>query len=76
MAWLSLGTSDEVTSDQIDEIINILEKDYKNLYLICWHGMANSYDIWFYEDQVHSNPTRQPYHVYYVAKTIVDHIFN
>jgi ribosomal protein L11 len=40
MVWLNLETSGEVTSNQINEIINILEKDYKNLYLIGWHGMA------------------------------------
>ncbi|MDR3156336.1 MAG: acetyltransferase [Lactobacillales bacterium] len=103
MVWLSLGTNGEVTSDQVDEIMDILGKNtyvfwstvhvptrawqngnnkllttkaehYKNLYLIDWHGMANSHDNWFYEDQVHPNSTGQPYYVNYVAKTIVDHI--
>ncbi|WP_159723367.1 acyltransferase family protein [Enterococcus sp. CSURQ0835] len=57
--------------NEVNTTLAAMSKKYDNVKLIDWYDLSKNQPSWFYEDQVHPNPTGSIYYCSLVSKAIL-----
>lgn len=69
--WVNVFVPTRQWQNDVNRTLQAADAKYKNLHVIDWYDLANGHRDWFYDDQVHPNPTGNPHYGAYVAKQIL-----
>lgn len=69
--WLNTFVPTRPWQNDVNEMLKGAVKKYPNLTVIDWYGQASKHGDWFYQDQVHPNPTGVKEYTAIVAKALV-----
>ncbi len=66
--WVTTHVPTRNWETQTNTTINQASKRFSNVTVIDWHGLSADHKSWFYNDNVHPNPTGNKYFTALVAK--------
>ncbi len=55
--WINCHVPTRNWEDEVNRTISKAAKKYSNVYMIDWHGYSEGNSKWFWQDNVHPNPT-------------------
>ena len=69
--WINVHVPTRTWQNQVNALLKQKAGQYHNLHVVDWYGTANGHPDWFYGDQVHMNPTGNPYYASLIVKALV-----
>ncbi|WP_125703247.1 acyltransferase family protein [Lacticaseibacillus daqingensis] len=72
--WINAHVPTRPWQNAVNQLLDTAAKRYSNLTIIDWCGVADAHAEWFYDDQVHMNPTGNKYYAALVVNQIVQHL--
>lgn len=69
--WMNCSAATVRWQNQVNSDLQAFKEGYKNLTLVDWFKVSNGKPDWFYDDQVHPNPTGAVYYVQTMAKALL-----
>lgn len=69
--WVNVHVPTRTWQNQVNDLLNREKGKYPNLTVIDWYHTATGHSNWFYDDQVHMNPTGNPYYISLIVKTLL-----
>lgn len=69
--WINVLVPTRQWQNDVNRTLTAADAKYKNLHVIDWYNFAHTHSDWFYDDQVHPNPTGNPHYGAFVAKQIL-----
>lgn len=69
--WINVHVPTRTWQNQVNALLKQKTGQYHNLHVIDWYDTANGHPDWFYRDQVHMNPTGNPYYASLIVKSLV-----
>ncbi|WP_407891186.1 acyltransferase family protein [Lacticaseibacillus sp. N501-2] len=69
--WVNVHVPTRTWQNQVNALLKQKAGQYHNLHVIDWYDTANGHPEWFYRDQVHMNPTGNPYYASLIVKSLV-----
>lgn len=70
--WINVRVPTRRWQNDVNTMLNEMEKKYSNLTIINWYDYSNNHEEWFYEDRVHPNIDGQVKYAGFIAKKIVE----
>ncbi|ANZ61832.1 acyltransferase family protein [Secundilactobacillus paracollinoides] len=70
--WVTTHVPTRNWETQTNTTIHEASKRFSNVTVIDWHGLSADHKSWFYNDNVHPNPTGNRYFTALVAKHMTD----
>lgn len=69
--WINAQVPTRPWQNTVNKMLAAGTRRFNNLTVIDWHGYSDRHRDWFYDDQVHPNPTGNKYYAAYVTKRLV-----
>lgn len=69
--WINVHVPTRAWQNQVNALLAAEQAKYPNLHIIDWYHTSNGHSDWFYNDQVHMNPTGNPYYAALIAKALL-----
>ena len=70
--WINVRVPTRRWQNDVNLMLDEMEKKYSNLTIIDWYDYSNSHEDWFYEDRVHPNVEGQVKYAGFIAKKILE----
>ncbi|MFD1486280.1 acyltransferase family protein [Lacticaseibacillus baoqingensis] len=69
--WVNVHVPTRAWQNQVNGLLTQEQAHYPNLHIIDWYHTSVEHGEWFYDDQVHMNPTGNPYYATLIAKSLL-----
>ncbi|WP_461213127.1 acyltransferase family protein [Lacticaseibacillus sp. GG6-2] len=69
--WINVHVPTRTWQNQVNDLLHTEQNKYHNLHVVDWYHVATGHPDWFYRDQVHMNPTGNPYYATTVVKALL-----
>lgn len=70
--WVNVRVPTRRWQNEVNDMLKVMEKKYKNLTVIDWFSYSNEHEDWFYEDQVHPNTEGSLKYSEFISKEILN----
>lgn len=71
--WLNVAAPTVRWQNTVNDKLNALIPQYKNVTLVDWHTTSSGQTSWFYDDQIHPNPDGVIHYLNLLVKTMYAH---
>lgn len=69
--WLNVRVPTKRWQNDVNTMLTKMAAKYHNITIIDWYDYSNSHSDWFYDDQVHPNPTGMIHYVSLIGQTVL-----